>query len=485
MSITTSITTALCLAAPDVEALIQGRMIAALSKTFISSSQHFAICSAGNSLTELPVEQCYQPSFLSIAQAAIDSFSGESIYINAWAKLESCKIYNDLQDLDKLAKLTIWTNESLQNIVQERYRIFLNCLRVYLLPKPLKIPKDRVSTNKLGSFIKLSDQLLVENYKPVLSDNIFRQRKKHLEELNLPIYPELEILQGKVSLLAINHTDAKALDHLIQNFLGWRSASISIETKEDLSWIYTINDLGNATTGGNYEKGTAFERIVHQSLAFLGFELNPNAKGGAGGLDLHCTKPYSLVGECKSGKGIPGHTVYELDKLEDIHLDDPSEVKLIIGPGKPTPQLQDIAQKRCVSIIHPMTLQKLVELQAKYPNSINLIELKDYLVAGQIDYKIEEYIDKVLKDIQIRSHIIEAVKQLTEIDTERKQFEVSEIRVQYNALFSKHDSGALDLQTIHEALIELSSPLAGYLGRLKGTSLTTDRFYFLRDLVID
>jgi hypothetical protein len=35
---------------------------------------------------------------------------------------------------------------------------------------------------------------------------------------------------------------------------------------------------------------------------------------------------------------------------------------------------------------------------------------------------------------------------------------------------------------MHEILIELSSPLTGYLGRIKGSDWRSDRFYYLRDL---
>ncbi len=37
---------------------------------------------------------------------------------------------------------------------------------------------------------------------------------------------------------------------------------------------------------------------------------------------------------------------------------------------------------------------------------------------------------------------------------------------------------------LHEILVELSSPLAGYLGRIKGEDWRRDRFYYLRDLQI-
>jgi hypothetical protein len=35
---------------------------------------------------------------------------------------------------------------------------------------------------------------------------------------------------------------------------------------------------------------------------------------------------------------------------------------------------------------------------------------------------------------------------------------------------------------MHEILIELSSPLTGYLGRKKGSDWKSDRFYFIRNL---
>ncbi|TAF68514.1 MAG: DUF1802 domain-containing protein, partial [Oscillatoriales cyanobacterium] len=43
----------------------------------------------------------------------------------------------------------------------------------------------------------------------------------------------------------------------------------------------------------------------------------------------------------------------------------------------------------------------------------------------------------------------------------------------------------LSREELHEILVELSSPLTGYAGRIKGESLGRDRFYFLRDLLLD
>jgi hypothetical protein len=41
-----------------------------------------------------------------------------------------------------------------------------------------------------------------------------------------------------------------------------------------------------------------------------------------------------------------------------------------------------------------------------------------------------------------------------------------------------------NLQNLHSILIELSSPLTGYLGRIPGANWQSDRFYYLRDLPV-
>ncbi|MCZ0902455.1 DUF1802 domain-containing protein, partial [Microcoleus sp. HI-ES] len=43
----------------------------------------------------------------------------------------------------------------------------------------------------------------------------------------------------------------------------------------------------------------------------------------------------------------------------------------------------------------------------------------------------------------------------------------------------------LSREELYEILVELSSPLTGYAGRIKGEHLGRDRFYFLRDLPLD
>nr|WP_310833607.1 hypothetical protein [Aetokthonos hydrillicola] len=230
-----------------------------------------------------------------------------------------------------------------------------------------------------------------------------------------------------------------------------------------------------------YQAGTDFENITRRSLEFLGFKVDSTHKGGAGGLDLFCSEPYPLVGECKAGKLIPSGTVQELIKLGGMHLGTDqflNSAKLVIGSGNPSSDMLKAAKEWKVSIIKAMTLQKLVELKAKYPGAINLAELKQYLQSGQIDFKIDEYIDKVHKQIHLRSHLVQLVRNYLE-HTGLESLGVDSL---HGAYFSSKPPEPLKAEEIYEILLELSSPLTGYLGRVKGEGWKSDRFYFLRDL---
>jgi hypothetical protein len=474
--------TALLLPVPDVKALIEGRIIVAMPRKFISPGLQFALKPTDISINLLPPEEHYRSSFLPIAQTALAQLSSETVLIKAWARCELCQMLNDPQSLEALSRLSIWTTEALQQTLLQRPCIFLAHLRVYMLPQPIEVPvhtQDR-------QFVPLPSSLSVSESSPVLSDRIFAQRRRQLEKLEPPLHPELEELQNAIAQLATTNPTAERLNHDIQTFLGWASDAPAKQVPSDLAWIKTINELGTAATGGSYEKGTAFERIVHKSLSFLGFGVDPDVKGGAGGMDLYCTTPYPLVGECKAGKSIPDNTVEELDRIGKRHLGKETydqAAKLIIGPGEPTRNLRESAKVSSISIIKPMTLQRLVELKAKYPGSVNLMELKPYLEAGQIDDRLDEYIDKVKSNIKLRSQLVQAVKQLGELGSEHL---TAEIRVHYNAVFAKEPKSKLnELLQVHDLLVELSSPLTGFLGRIKGSDWQSDRFYFLRDLQVD
>ncbi|MEH2183761.1 DUF1802 family protein [Nostoc sp.] len=459
-----SIPTVLCLPAPDIEALIQGRTIAALPRMFIRPGHRFALYPADSSAS-----------------------------IKAWAKCELCQILDETKSLDILSKLTIWTPKILKEILQKQQYLFLAYLRVYHLPQLQEILVNPNIQEKLGKFVSLPNSLTVSEQKPVLTDRTFAQRKRQLEKLEPPLHPELEELQSAIASLTLSQLAAKQLDEDIKVFLGWSNDKLIKQADPNLAWINNIAKLGDRSIEkdegkSNYQAGTDFEIIARCSLDFLGFKIEENYKGGAGGLDLFCSQPYPLVCECKAGKTIPDRAVEELDRIGRRHLKENylQAVRLIIGPGKPTKNLKESAEISKISIINVMTLQKLVEFKAKYPGAINLVELQQYLQPGQIDYKIDEYIDKAEREIKLRSHIITAVKELSEQNNETAKAThpsstVTEIRVHYNATHNPW----LNDEVVHDLLIELSSPLTGYLGRIKGSNWNSDRFYFLRNLLIN
>ncbi|MEH2303149.1 MAG: DUF1802 family protein [Nostoc sp.] len=483
------INTAICLPAPDIEALIQGRAIVAMSKNYILPERQFALYPTDASINVLPVEQYYHSNFLATAKIALAQVSAETISVKAWVRCEKCEPLHNTESLSALSPLIIWTTEALQEILRQRHNIFLLYLRVYQLPKLITL-----SIKANSQFIYLKEPLTVSEAKPVLTDRTFAQRKYQLEKLEPPLHPELEELQSAIASLTISQPAAKQLDDDIKIFLGWSSDKLIKQPDPNLAWINDIAKLGDRSIEldekkSNYQAGTDFENIARQSLEFLGFKVENAYKGGAGGLDLFCSKPYPIVCECKAGRLIPSGTVEELIKLGGMHLGADQfldSAKLVIGPGNPSTDLLKAAQKWKVSIINAMTLQKLVQFKAKYPGAINLIELQQYLEPGQIDYKIDEYIDKAETEIKLRSQIITVVKELSEQDNQsskatHQSFTVTETRVHYNATHNPK----LNDEVVHDLLIELSSPLTGYLGRIKNSDWKGDRFYFLRDLPIN
>ncbi|MCC5629926.1 DUF1802 family protein [Nostoc sphaeroides CHAB 2801] len=509
---------ALCLSAPDIEALIEGRMIAAMPRKLLNPGQKFALYPLDYSTNQLSIEQCYHPNFLPIAQNALTQLNSQGILlqpkqisllkneeqlklsllshktalIKAWARCEHCQILDKTKNLDILSQLTIWKPEVFEALLQKQPHIFLAYLRVYHLPQLCEVTANANIQEKLGKFVGLPN-IGVSEANPVINDRTFTERKRQLEKLEPALHPELEELQSAIASLTISQPAAKQLDDDIKVFLGWSSDKLIKQPDANLTWINDIAKLGDRSIEkdegkSNYQAGTDFEIIARRSLDFLGFKVEEDYKGGAGGLDLFCSQPYPLVCECKAGKSIPDRAVEELDRIGKRHLKENylQAMRLIIGPGQPTKNLKESAQISQISIINVMTLQKLVELKVKYPGAINLVELKQYLEPGQIDYKIDEYIDKAEKEIKFRSQILTAVKELSEQDNEtakatHQSFIVTEIRVHYNATHNPR----LNDEAVHDLLIELSSPLTGYLGRIKGSDWNSDRFYFLRDLPIN
>jgi hypothetical protein len=481
------IQTALRLPAPDIEALIQGQMIAALPRIFINPGRQFALYPSDTSINALSIEQYYRSNFLSTAQKTLSELGSETVVIKAWAKCELCQVIDEAESFDVLSQLTVWTEEVLHKTLSQRGHIFLTYLRVYRLPQPFEMP-----VNPSPRFIPLPEPLTVTEAMPVLSNSFFEKRCHQMKERQSPLHPELEELQSAIALLSATNPAAEELDQDIKIFLGWATSQTAKRLDSDLAWIQKIAEVGNSSDGNQFEK------LVRKSLLKLGFtnsnqnsqaSLDPDATGGAGGLDFYCEAPYPVVGECKATKSekVPDGTPAQLIKLGYKHLQEQYDscIKLIVAAGDLTVAALKTAEGNKISVIRPETLQSLVEQQAQYQGSIDLMKLKERLqdAYGLADEKVEQYLAEVRNAIKVRSQLVQAVKKLREQGSEHL---TAEIRVYYNAVLAKEPKSKLnELLQVHDLLVELSSPLTGYLGRIKGSDWKSDRFYFLRDLQVD
>jgi hypothetical protein len=97
-----------------------------------------------------------------------------------------------------------------------------------------------------------------------------------------------------------------------------------------------------------------------------------------------------------------------------------------------------------------------------------------------MDDKIDEYIETVIKDLKLRSHIIKVVKDYLN-NAQMTEATVSGI----HGLYCSNPPQPLPQKQLHEILVELSSPLAGYLGRNRADDWRNDSFYYLRELIVD
>jgi len=487
MSYSVFVDTALQLPAPDVEALIEGRVIAAMPRIFIEPGRSFALYPVDNSNMSL-MKPKQLSLFSELVQLELPLVMLDKVSIKAWARCEFCQILNDAESLEALSRLTVWKTEGLQQTLLQRRYIFVTHLRVYLLPQPLEMP-----VQPSGNFVSLPKSLTVTDSTPVLSESIFAKRRQQLEKLEPPEYPELEELQSALVHLSTTNPKAKQLDEEIKMFLGWSEKSPTTRLDPDLGWIKAISQIGNSSDGHGFEK------LVRKGFIKLGFgnsnsnpkaSLNPESTGGAGGLDFYCETPYQVVGECKATKSetVADGTPAQLIKLGHKHLQEQYNccIKIIMAAGQLNRHAHKTAIGNQMNVIRPETLQKLVELKAKHPGSVNLLDLKPCLqkepFGEDADVKVNRYIERVWENLKVRSQIVQAVKQLCYSDSEFPT--VVEIKVQYNAKFATDFK--LTYQSVSDLTIELSSPLTGYLGRReKGNDAEGDRFYFLRDLLLD
>jgi hypothetical protein len=246
---------------------------------------------------------------------------------------------------------------------------------------------------------------------------------------------------------------------------------------------------------GNSSDGTTFERLVRKSLQFLGFSnsqphakanLDYNSTGGAGGLDFFADLPYPVVGECKASKTetVPSSVCAQLIHLGNTHLPGHYQdcVKIIIAAGKLTHPAKMGAANNSINVIRPEELQRLVLLKRQHPNAINLYQLKAVFEQGSFgeaaNENLKKFIDNIWGQLIKRSEWVELVR-----DAQRNRLG-KPVHLEDIFAHSRTTKPEITLNSdmerglARDLLIELSSPLLGYLNRVE------DRFEFVKSLEI-
>ncbi|MBW4442931.1 MAG: DUF1802 family protein [Plectolyngbya sp. WJT66-NPBG17] len=461
---------ALCLPAVDIAALLYGQSIVAISNVFVQTGWSFAL----------------YPCVDTTRTYRLKPQSSCSNTLRGWAKCEHCIVVEDANQIESLSHLTIWTKDALKDHLEQKQRLILTFLRVYSLPEAIEISTE-IAPDKLGKFTSLSPTD-VSNILPVLSDRIFAQRKHQLENLEPPEHPELEALHSAIAQLTPTHPSASHLEQDLKCFLGWTETAIVDRADSDLNWIPTIATIGNSSDGDTFEK------VVRKGFIKLGFtnsrndikvSLDPNATGGAGGIDFYCEAPYAIVGECKASKteSVPDSTPAQLIKLGHKHLPDKEydqAIKVIMAAGKLNHHAKQTAIGNKMNVIRPETLERLVDLKAKHPGAINLWELKPCLeqppFGEDADQKVNQYVDRCWQQIKVRAQIVQLLH--------KKAPQALELGFILGVYDASSPSQPLDREELQKILIELSSPMAGFVGCRKEND-GSDRFYFLRPLNLE
>ncbi len=485
-----ALTTALCLPTLDLEALLQGRTIAAISNSFRNPSQ-FLLCPVDTSLETSRLENRYHPDFLKSINLNQSLYNIDSVTIQAWARCKTCRIFGEKDNLAALSSLTAWSVEYLHELVQERHKIFVLFLQIHRFAQPIDLAMSRLSEDNIGSYIDVPGSWSDQGALALLPDEDFAKRQKQLIKLSPPIHPELHSLQTALVALRQNSLGAMALDRDLRYLLGWSRAEETQLYDSDLSWIQRIAQSGDTDTAAE------FKRLVFKSWIKLGFSNADGAlsiedsKAEDSDLDVCCDVPFALIGKCQADRrGVVAKSVIEqiMKSGELSFRPDAFEqsIKVIFTAGPLTELAQHSARENKVNVMHPETLQRLTEMKARYPGSIDLLKLKACLQRAPYgeaaDEKIGQFIEETFIQLKIRSAVIEAVKLSLE-NADQESVGIDSVCAAYAALAS-FGLPSLSMGDVQDVLIELSSPVAGYLGKTHAAD-GRELFYFLRELYVE
>ncbi|WP_072622490.1 DUF1802 family protein [Spirulina major] len=473
----------------ELKVLLKGTAITALPKMYVK----------GKSFLLYPLENHDSSSFYHSVfhgEAPINTQTNtNTVIIESWAKCEICERVQRVDEMNRLAQSTIWTDQGLAKHRGQFPHLFLAYLRVYRLPKPIAV--DRISTaqDKVGKFMGLNQAVVIDDSQPVLTEEQFDNAAQRLKDRQ-PI-----IIIKSLELSESNSVESAAIapplppipqppkPQPIQTQIPEEPPQPPVPKSilEPTPKPAPSYDLTQIADVGNSSEGHAFERLVRQGLLFLGFQnsetnpkasLDPGATGGAGGLDFYADYPYPIVGECKATKTekVPDGTPAQLVKLGHKILKDHYHdcIKLVIAAGELTSAANETASGNQINVLRPETIQRLVNLKQHYSGAINLFKLKDILesepFSEAVNARINTYVDGMIDEIQTRINLIDLVQQ-------HHPASVELLKGIYLGRYGK----TLDPLDLHYILVELASPFTGFLGRKRGQRWQEDQFYFVRE----
>ncbi|NEQ49929.1 MAG: DUF1802 family protein, partial [Leptolyngbya sp. SIO3F4] len=425
--------TGLCLSTLEIVALKQGRSVVAAPQRFIAPGKRFLLIGSQQSNN-------FNPAKLYRSEA-IQLFGEEAKqiknYTSTWARCELCQHITGLETVEQLSKLTVWNQDALEIHLRNKGNLFLAFLRVFELAEDnadLQL-KDIYDKDYLNKFSALPDYLNVSSDNPVLTDERFKHAKDKI--INLKIDESLIVVEK------ITNTP-KIIDVPIQANTDQEHQS-KTDILQSPDWYTKIAEVGNSS------HGNTFERLVRRSLIELGFgnsgrypeaSLDPNKLGGAGGLDFYCDSPYPLAGECKATKhekvkddnqGAAAQLIRLGEKNLGNHYFEC--IKIIFAAGELTMAAKQTARNSKMNVLRPETLQRLIELKTSYPHSFDVHDLKPVLTrepfSEEADQKFNQFINSIWQHLNIRSHLVEAVKSASEKEN-NEPVSVEHVRVAFN-----------------------------------------------------
>ncbi len=186
---------------------------------------------------QLTIEQYYNDRFLPIAQIVSDQAKHSDTTIMAWARSESCRLYQEPHDLEALSKTSIWQQTVLQEIIKIRHKIFLVYLRCYRLSEAILMENRFLKSVSSGAFIKLPKSLVSTDATPILTDANFTVQFQRLDNLEPPPHPKLEKLYLSIIKLLPDNPTVISLSQDFNHFLGYASQTLTSTPDPDLAWI--------------------------------------------------------------------------------------------------------------------------------------------------------------------------------------------------------------------------------------------------------